>query len=183
MVNKLIINESINQSINDVCSTGGQSIQEECLDHVKSTGQLSAGDVFVSKAGNLPCKAIAHALGPVWKGGTHNEEDVLQNAIQRCLEETEKRGYSSIAIPALSTGAFNYPAVKACAAIVEQVVNQSGLKSVKKVVLCDINQATVKCFVMALQAEVKDVKIHCKLRFPTVHLTVLRLTNMVAWEK
>ena len=147
---------------------------------MKSTGQLNAGDVFVSKAGNLPCQAIAHALGPVWKGGSHNEEDVLQNAIEKCLKKTEKRGYSSIAIPALSTGAFNYPADKACAAIVEQVVNQSGLKHVKKVVLCDINQATVKCFVMALQAEVKDVKIHCKLRFLTVlvHLTVLRLTNM-----
>ena len=144
---------------------GGQSIQDECSDRVKSKGQLSEGGVFISKAGNLPCKAIAHALGPVWKGGSHHEEDALQRAIEKCLEKTEKRGYTSIAIPALSTGAFHYPADKACNAIVEQVVNLRDLKSLRKVILCDINEGTVKCFIAALQAMAKDVEIHCKLRF------------------
>ena len=132
---------------------------------MKSKGQLKAGDVFVSKAGNLPCQAIAHALGPVWKGGSHQEEDLLQTAIEKCLQKTEKKGYKSIAIPALSTGAFHYPPDKACDAIVEQVVNQRRLKTLQKVILCDINEGTVKCFVTALQAAAKDVKIHCKLRF------------------
>ena len=145
-----------------VFHTGGKSIQDECSDRVKSKGQLKAGDVFLSKAGTLPCQAIAHALGPVWKGGSEQEEDLLRTAIEKCLQKTEKKGYKSIAIPALSTGAYHYPPDKACDAIVEKVVNQRGLKSLQRVILCDISEGTVKCFVQALQAAVKDVKIHCK---------------------
>lgn len=129
---------------------------------MSSKGQLKEGDVFVSKAGNLPCKAIAHALGPFWRGGSNREEDVLKHAIEKCIEKTEKRNYTSIAIPALSTGAYHYPANKACSAILEQVVNQKHMKSVQKVILCDINEETVKCFVEALKEKATDVKVHCK---------------------
>ena len=143
-------------------------IQDECFDRVKAKGQLSEGDVFMSGAGKLSCKAITHALGPFWKGGNKHEEENLKKAINKCLQKTEKKSFTSIAIPALSTGAFHYPADKACSAIVEQVIKyfQAQTSShIKKVVLCDINEKTVRCFIDALKGNTRDVKVHCKLNF------------------
>ena len=132
---------------------------------MKYKGQLNEGDVFMSCAGNLPCQRIAHALGPVWKGGAKQEETSLKKAINTCLRKTEKKNYSTIAIPALSTGGFHYPADRACDAIVEQVIDYfKGQRriSIRKVILCDINVDTVKCFIEAVKRMVKDVKVHCK---------------------
>lgn len=118
----------------------------------------------MSSGGQLSCKAVAHALGPVWKGGKAHEEDALKKAIEKCLQKTEKNNYSSVAFPALSTGAFHYPADRACSAIVEQIIDQfkQSSKSVQKVILCDINEKTVKCFITALQQNTGNVKVHCK---------------------
>ena len=133
---------------------------------MKRKGQLTEGDVFMSSGGHLSCKAIVHALGPVWKGGKAHEEDTLKKAIEKCLQKMEKNDYSSVAIPALSTGAFHYPADRACSAIVEQITDQfkQSSKSVKKVILCDINEKTVKCFIAALQKNTGNTKVHCKYR-------------------
>ena len=57
---------------------GGPIVQEELTKYVKSTGQLSIGNAVLKGVGNLPCKAIIHAVGPRWKGGQNNEADLVR---------------------------------------------------------------------------------------------------------
>lgn len=96
-------------------------IEAECNERIKKEGQLYCGDVFVSNAGNLPCKFVAHAAGPNWDGGKHGEEKLLKATVDNCLKKTVKRGQRSIAFPALCTGIYQYPVDKACTTIISAV--------------------------------------------------------------
>ena len=50
-------------------------------------GEIPTGDVVVTGPGLLSCKYIIHAVGPVWKGGMVNEEQLLKNA---CINSLKK---------------------------------------------------------------------------------------------
>lgn len=67
------------------------------------------GDAVASGAGLLPAKVILHAVGPVWKGGQKKEAELLRSCIRRCLELALKHSCTSIAFPAISTGAYRFP--------------------------------------------------------------------------
>ena len=66
----------------------GAIIQEESMEYVKHSGQLSTGDAVLFKGvGSLPCKAIIHAVGPRWNGGQNNEEAHLVKTVHNSLLE------------------------------------------------------------------------------------------------
>lgn len=129
--------------------TGGSSIQDECNQYTKSHGKLSVGECYCSGPGNLKCQIIVHTVGPVWQGGSSGEENELCLCVENALDEAENSGLISMAIPALCTGIFSYPAEKATSAIVRTVRDyfQSNPSScVKMVYLCDVNPKAVTGF-------------------------------------
>jgi O-acetyl-ADP-ribose deacetylase (regulator of RNase III) len=67
------------------------------------------GSAVISTAGNLPAKFVIHAVGPVWHGGQRGESELLAGAYRHCLELAVENECHSIALPALSTGAYRYP--------------------------------------------------------------------------
>ena len=67
------------------------------------------GSAVISTAGKLPAKFVIHAVGPVWSGGQRGEPELLAGAYRRSLELALEHGCRSIALPALSTGAYRYP--------------------------------------------------------------------------
>ena len=52
---------------------------------------------------------MIHAVGPVWRGGQRGEAELLAGAYRRCLELAVEHDCRSIALPALSTGAYRFP--------------------------------------------------------------------------
>jgi O-acetyl-ADP-ribose deacetylase (regulator of RNase III) len=67
------------------------------------------GSAVSSVAGQLSAKYVFHAVGPVYSGGQRGEPELLAGAYQRCFELAREHGCRSIALPALSTGAYRYP--------------------------------------------------------------------------
>ncbi len=67
------------------------------------------GEAVVTAAGNLSAKFIFHTVGPIWQGGFQDETRQLRSAIRNCLELTIKHNCKSIALPAVSTGVYQYP--------------------------------------------------------------------------
>lgn len=67
------------------------------------------GSAVITTAGNLAAKYVIHAVGPVWNGGQRGEESLLATAYQTSLQLADKHGCTSVAMPALSTGAYRYP--------------------------------------------------------------------------
>ncbi|XP_071137975.1 protein mono-ADP-ribosyltransferase PARP14-like [Mytilus edulis] len=131
---------------------GGKSIQDECDQYISYSKQLSEGECFSSKPGTLKCHMIVHAVGPSWQGGSNREEDLLQKCVERAIVETEKNKYTTIAIPALCTGIFGYPAHQATRAIAQAVrdyFKRNKTSLVETVYLCDVNENSVDLFVKA----------------------------------
>jgi O-acetyl-ADP-ribose deacetylase (regulator of RNase III) len=67
------------------------------------------GSAVISTAGKLKARYVIHAVGPVWRGGQRGEADLLAGAYRRSLELAVEHDCGSIAMPALSTGAYSYP--------------------------------------------------------------------------
>lgn len=67
------------------------------------------GSAVISGAGTLPARWVIHAVGPIWRGGHQGEEQLLAGAYRRALELALEHDCRSLALPALSTGAYAYP--------------------------------------------------------------------------
>jgi len=102
---------------------GGPRILEECREirnHRYPDG-LPAGKAVITTAGNLPAEYVIHTVGPVWHGGSRDEDAVLARAYTNCLLLASETGIKTLAFPAISTGVYGFPKVRA-AKIVFQTV-------------------------------------------------------------
>jgi O-acetyl-ADP-ribose deacetylase len=73
------------------------------------------GSAVISAAGNLPAQYVIHAVGPYWSGGDRGEAMLLASAYQNAFQLADSHDCRSIAVPALSTGAYRYPLEEAAA--------------------------------------------------------------------
>jgi O-acetyl-ADP-ribose deacetylase (regulator of RNase III) len=78
----------------------------------KYTG-CPTGSAVITAAGELAAQHIIHAVGPVWRGGTHGEADDLASAFRTSLDLAQAADATSIAFPAISCGVYGYPVEKA----------------------------------------------------------------------
>lgn len=90
---------------------GGPEIMAET--RAKYPDGCPTGSAVISGAGKLPAKYVIHAVGPIWQGGGHGEAELLASAYRRSLELAASAECRSIAFPALSAGAYGYPADEA----------------------------------------------------------------------
>lgn len=90
---------------------GGKEILKECKEVRRNLWPegMPTGEAVITSGGNLPAKHVIHTVGPVWKGGTRNEPELLGRAYRNSLSIALEAGIRSIAFPSISTGAYGYP--------------------------------------------------------------------------
>ena len=88
---------------------GGPRIDEECLEIVARQGPCPTGQAVITSGGLLKARFVVHAVGPVWRGGGHGEEDLLRSAYLASLERALAAGARSVAFPCISTGVYGFP--------------------------------------------------------------------------
>jgi O-acetyl-ADP-ribose deacetylase (regulator of RNase III) len=86
---------------------GGPAIMEET--RRRYPDGCPTGSAVISGAGKLRAKYVIHAVGPVWHGGKLGEAELLASAYRTSLELAAEHDCQSVALPALSTGAYRYP--------------------------------------------------------------------------
>jgi O-acetyl-ADP-ribose deacetylase (regulator of RNase III) len=98
---------------------GGVVIQEESHAWVRTHGPVTHDVPAVTGSGALPCKAVIHAVGPVW--GEGNEDAKLRMAVHGALRAAGLHRFESIALPAISTGIFGFPKDRAAQVILSAI--------------------------------------------------------------
>ena len=86
---------------------GGPIITQESNAWVQEHGPVTHTQPALTNAGNLPCKKVIHAVGPIW--GTGKEDQKLTDAIIGSLALADQHHFNTIAFPAISTGIFGFP--------------------------------------------------------------------------
>jgi O-acetyl-ADP-ribose deacetylase (regulator of RNase III) len=95
------------------------------------------GDAKVTKGYRLPAKHIIHTVGPVWRGGSNGEAELLASCYRRSIELAAANNAASLAFPSISTGIYGYPIAMAARVAINSV-RQSSLEfpSIQEVIFC-----------------------------------------------
>lgn len=109
----------------------GPDLLKEC----RTLGGCATGSAKITRGYRLPAKHVIHAVGPVWQGGSSNEDALLASCYATALTIAEGHKLTSIAFPAISTGIYSFPADRA-ARIAVQTVTSSKPGSVTRVIFC-----------------------------------------------
>jgi O-acetyl-ADP-ribose deacetylase (regulator of RNase III) len=94
----------------------------ELLDACRALGGCEVGDAKITRGFRLRARWVIHAVGPVWRGGGHGEDEALASAYRRSLELAAERGLATVAFPSISTGVHGYPLQLACPLAVRTVL-------------------------------------------------------------
>ena len=72
-------------------------------------GHCDTGSAVITPGFRLKAKYIIHAVGPIWYGGMHDEEQLLYSAYQRSLDLALQNQCHSIGFPLISAGIYGCP--------------------------------------------------------------------------
>src|SRR5580700_879902 len=110
----------------------------ELLAECRGLGGCDTGSAKITRGYRLPAKHVIHAVGPVWKGGGADEDQLLAGCYRTSLALAAEHGLASIAFPAISTGIYAFPADRAARIAVGTVAGEiaAAPRSLDRVVFC-----------------------------------------------
>jgi O-acetyl-ADP-ribose deacetylase (regulator of RNase III) len=98
----------------------GPRLLEDC----RKIGGCPTGEARITRGYDLPARFVIHTVGPIWRGGTGDENTLLRNCYSNSLRLAARYDVRSIAFPSISTGAYGFP-IEAAAQIALDTVRAS----------------------------------------------------------
>ncbi len=86
-------------------AAGAEKLQAEC----NTIGTCQVGEAVMTSGYSLPAQHIIHTVGPIWRGGSSGEANLLSNCYTNSLTLALQQGCESIAFPLISSGIYGYP--------------------------------------------------------------------------
>ena len=156
-ITKLEVDAIVNAANTSLLGGGGvdgaihRAAGKELLEECKTLNGCKTGEAKITKGYNLPAKYIIHTVGPVWKGGNNNEDNLLANCYKNSLQLAVENGIKAIAFPAISTGVYNFPLERAVKIAILQ--GRKFLKEndkIENVVFACFDENTYRCYKLYL---------------------------------
>ena len=101
----------------------GPRLLRACRDvpEVRPGVRCPTGEARITPGFDLPAAHVIHTVGPIWRGGSAGEDDLLASCYRSALEVARAHAIRTIAFPAISCGVYGYPAARASEIAVEEV--------------------------------------------------------------
>ena len=93
------------------------------LDECRRIGGCNPGEARITGAYNLSARHVIHTPGPVYRGGSSGEREILRASYANSMALVKEYSLLSVAFPAISTGVYGYPAADACEVAVRTVLD------------------------------------------------------------
>jgi O-acetyl-ADP-ribose deacetylase (regulator of RNase III) len=125
----------------------GRGLLEEC----RQLRGCPTGQAKITGGHDLPAKYVIHAVGPVWRGGGQQEDQLLASCYRVSLELARGHGVRSIAFPAISCGVFAFPIPRAARVAMQAIRDSlSGDDQIKLVQIAAFSDEVQNAFQQAL---------------------------------
>ena len=108
----------------------------ELLAECRTLGGCPTGEAKITRGYRLPASYVIHTVGPVWRGGNHNEDALLASCYRRSLEVAVDHGLHTVAFPAISTGVYGFPLPRAARIALRTILDFLAHDSTLTQVIC-----------------------------------------------
>lgn len=156
-ITTLAVDAIVNAANNSLLGGGGvdgaihRAAGPQLLAECKSLGGCPTGEARITQGYQLPARFVIHTVGPVWRGGTHREAELLANCYRNCFALAKTHHLRTLAFPAISTGVYSYPreeAARIAVAEIRQALTTN--PELREIVLVCFNPATRAAYEAAL---------------------------------
>ena len=81
----------------------------ELLESCRGLGGCPTGEARITPGFRLQARWVIHTVGPVWRGGGENEDDLLAHCYRNSLALAVLHEARTVAFPQISTGIYGFP--------------------------------------------------------------------------
>ena len=95
---------------------------KELLLECETLGGCPTGEAKITSGYKLRAEYVIHTPGPIWRGGTRGEAELLANCYRNSLKLAQQYDITSISFPSISTGVYRYPVEQAAEIAVREIM-------------------------------------------------------------
>jgi O-acetyl-ADP-ribose deacetylase (regulator of RNase III) len=123
----------------------------ELLAECRTLHGCETGGAKITNGYRLPARHVIHAVGPVWHGGGQGEDEALASCYISAIELCQAHGLASVAFPAISTGVYRFPPLRAADIAVSATVDTlQSAPMVSRIIFCCFSNDSARLHAQAL---------------------------------